>query len=220
MKTINRFAVVAVATLFFTASARADTVSYTFERPVFSVANTTPIIRSPNSGPSAFQASFTSAADPTAFVILDSAQPNVLMTGQYFILQSSASPNTVLTITVNMPINSLSVNFAVQNPGRLVLTSSAGNTSQNSAVVGGNSQGGTLTFSTTTPFFTFQLAAFDNAESPTRFAIDNLTMETVTANVPEAATMLLFVTGLAGVAMKARRRRLRVSTARADSDSL
>jgi len=86
--------------------------------------------------------------------------------------------------------------------------------------VGGISQGGILTFSTTTPFVSFQLAAFDNAGNPTRFAIDNLTMETVTSPLPEPSTMLLLVSGLAGVAMKARRRRLRMSTARADSDSL
>ena len=196
---------VAAATLLFTISARADTVTYTFEQPVFAVANTTPIVRGPNSGPASFQASFTSAADPSAFVILDFAQPNVLMTGQYFILQSGSSPSTVLTITLNQPITSVTVNFAVETAGRLVLTNPFDSTSQNSAVVGGLSQGGVLSFTSATPFTSFQLAAFDSNGNAIRFAIDNLVMETFTSTaVPEPTTMLLLATGLVGAALKAR----------------
>ena len=199
--------VVLVATLLFTTSVRADTVTYTFEQPVFAVANTTPIIRGPNSGPAAFQADFTSGPDPSSFIILDFGHPNVLMTGQYFILQAGSTPNNVLTITVNMPITSVTVNFAVEAAGRLVLTNPLESTSQNSAVVGGTSQGGVLSFSTATPFTTFQLAAFDNAGNPIRFAIDNLIMETGTsAPIPEPTTMLLLATGLVGALVRARGR--------------
>ena len=192
------------AMLLFTISVRADTETYTFEQPVFAVANTTPIIRGPNSGPAAFQASFTTAPDPSAFIILDFGHPNILMTGQYFILQSGSSPNNVLIITLNMPITAVTVNFALEAPGRLVLTNALESTSQNSAVVGGTSEGGVLTFSTTTPFTVFQLAAFDSAGNPIRFAIDNLVMETSSTPVPEPTTMLLLATGLAGAVLKAR----------------
>jgi hypothetical protein len=200
-----RFTLLMLTLLLFTVSAHADTVTYTFEQPGFLVANTTPIVRSPNSGPADFEATFTSAPEASAFIILDSDQPNVLMVGQYFVLHSDFSPGNVLTITLNMPINSLSVNFAVQNPGQLVLTSSVGSTSQNSGIVGGTSQGGILSFSTATPIFSFQLAAFDSAGNPTRFAIDNLLIETASAPVPEPTAIFLLATGLAGALIKARR---------------
>ena len=207
MKNLVYGFVVAGLTLLFTVAARADTVTYTFEQPVFAVANTTPIIRGPNSGPAAFQASFTTAPDPSAFIILDFGQPNVLMTGQYFVLQSGSTPNNVLTISLNMPITSVTVNFSVEAPGRLVLTNALESTSQNSAVVGGLNEGGILTFTTATPFTSFQLAAFDSNGNPIRFAIDNLIMETVTSSaVPEPATMLLLATGLAGAVLRARGR--------------
>jgi hypothetical protein len=205
MKNFVHGFLIAAVTLLFTISVRADTVTYTFEQPVFTVANTTPIVRGPNSGPAAFQASFTSAPDPGSFIILDFNQPNVLMTGQYFILQSVSSPNNSLTITLNMPITSVTVNFAVETAGRLVLTTPFESTSQNSAVVGGPSQGGVLSFSTTTPFTSFQLAAFDGNGNPIRFAIDNLVMETATSTaVPEPTTMLLLATGLVGTVLRAR----------------
>ena len=104
------------------------------------------------------------------------------------------------------------MNFAIQllfpSPGQLVLTSSAGSTSQLSASIDGTlNQGGVLTFSTAIPFTSFTLAAFNNFGQPTRFAIDDLVMETASAEpVPEPATIFLLSAGLAGVVFKARRR--------------
>lgn len=206
MKNLVYAFVVAGVLILSNVAVRADTVTYTFEQPVFAVANTTPIIRGPNSGPAAFQASFTTAPDPSSFIILDFGHPNVLMTGQYFILQSGSSPNNVLTLTLNMPITAVTVNFAVEAPGRLVLTNAFESTSQNSAVVGGISQGGVLSFSTTTPFSVFQLAAFESAGNPIRFAIDNLVMETLSSStpIPEPTTLLLLATGLVGAVVRAR----------------
>ena len=211
MKSLIYF-VVAAATLFFPVYAQADTVTYTFEQPNFVVGNTTPIVRGPDIGPSGFAATFTSAPQAGAFIILDSGQPVPLITGQYLTIPITFNTNNTLTVTLNTPINSVSVNFGIQilfpSPGQLVLTSAAGSTSQLSALMGGGlNQGGVLTFSTTIPFSSFTLAAFDNFGNPTRFAIDDLIMETASAEpVPEPATIFLLSAGLAGVVFKARRR--------------
>jgi len=215
MKSLIYFVVVA-ATLFFPVYAQADTVTYTFEQPNFLVANTTPIVRSPNVGPAGFEATFTAAPQAGSFVILDFGQPNALITGQYLTNTINFNANNTLTVTLNTPINSVSVNFAIQilfpSPGQLVLTSAAGSTSQASALLpgAGLNQGGVLTFSTAIPFSSFTLAAFDNFGNPTRFAIDDLVMETASAEpVPEPATIFLLSAGLAGAVFKARRRCIR-----------
>ena len=207
------YVVVVSATLFFTVSARADTVTYTFEQPTFSVGNTTTIVRGPNSGPAGFEATFTASPQAGAFTILDSGQPNQLITGQYLTNTILVNANNTLTVTLNTPINSVSVNFAIQilfpSPGQLVLTSPAGSTSQLSALLpgAGLNQGGVLTFSTAIPFSSFTLAAFNNFGQPTRFAIDDLVMQTASVEaVPEPAAIFLLATGLAGAVFKARRR--------------
>jgi hypothetical protein len=116
-------------------------------------------------------------------------------------------------VTLNTPITSVSVNFGIQilftSPGQLVLTSPVGGTSQASALIpgAGLNQGGVLTFSTTIPFTSFTLAAFNNFGQPTRFAIDDLVMETASAGaVPEPATIFLLSAGLVGAVFKVRRR--------------
>lgn len=212
MKSLIYF-VIAAATLFFPVYAQADTVTYTFEQPVFGVGNTTPIVRGPNSGPSGFEATFTAAPQAGAFTIFDSGQPNALITGQFLSVGITSNANNTLTVTLNTAINSVSVNFAIQilfpSPGQLVLTSAAGSTSQLSALLpgAGLNQGGVLTFSSATPFTSFTLAAFNNFGQPTRFAIDDLVMQTVSAEpVPEPATIFLLSAGLAGAVFKARRR--------------
>ena len=212
MKSLIYF-VVAVATLFFPIYAQADPVTYTFEQPNFVVGSTTPIVGSPNSGPAGFVATFTAAPQAGSFVISDSGQPNQLITGQYLTNTILVNANNTLTVTLNTPITSVSVNFAIQilfpSPGQLVLTSPAGSTSQPSALLpgAGLNQGGVLTFSTATPFTTFTLAAFNNFGQPTRFAIDDLVMQTAPAEpVPEPATIFLLSAGLAGAVFKARRR--------------
>jgi PEP-CTERM motif-containing protein len=212
MKSLVYF-VVAAATLFFPVYAQADTVTYTFDAPNFVVGSATPIVGSPNSGPAGFQATFTAAPEAGAFTIQDSGQPNPLITGQYLTNTILVNANNTLTVTLNTPITSVSVNFGIQilftSPGQLVLTSPVGGTSQASALIpgAGLNQGGVLTFSTTIPFTSFTLAAFNNFGQPTRFAIDDLVMETASAGaVPEPATIFLLSAGLVGAVFKVRRR--------------
>lgn len=188
------------------AAARADTVIYTFEPPQFTVGQTTPLLnRAPNSGLATFRASFTSSPTAGGFLIAN-FQPNVLFSGQS--LFDPLLPADVLTLTFNMPVNQVQLNWAVIEAGRLELISPVGSTSQTSAAVGGEFQGGTLVFSSSTPFTTFQLRAFTTAGTPTIFAIDNLTLNTAeAAPIPEPTTMLLLSSGLAGVGAAVRGRR-------------
>jgi hypothetical protein len=147
---------------------------------------------------------FTSSPTANGFIVGNFAY-NVLFSGQSLV--DNLPPVDTLTITLNMPVDQLELDWAVIAPGRLELRTSDGRFfSQTSANVGGAFQGGTLAFSGLIPFTAFQLTAFDSADNPVPFAIDNLTMNTVAA-VPEPTTLVLVGTGLAGVAAKVRKGR-------------
>lgn len=179
-------------------SARADTVTYTFEPPQFFTGDIVPLEnREPNSGSSTFLATFASDS-PNTFRIAN-IELNPLFSGQS--LLNPAAPS-VLTISFNIPVTQVEFVFGLELPGFLTFTSPSGSLSQDGADVGGLFPGGVFVFSSSTPFTMFQLASFDLTGAPSRFAIDNLTMN----EVPEPATIVIFGAGLVGLATRLRRR--------------
>jgi hypothetical protein len=181
-------------------SVNADTVTYTFEPPFFS-GQTVPLTdRAPNSGPNTFLADFTSPG------MLTGPFRIATVPHAFFVSQSLFNPISpaILTISFNIPVNYVELSFGLAVPGVLTLTSPVGSITQNSSMVG-NSHGGILVFSSSTPFTMFQLEGFNLAAVPVPvlFGIDNLTMNVV----PEPATILLLSTGLVVIAAKLRKRK-------------
>jgi hypothetical protein len=176
----------------------AQTAIYSFETPVFTLGESTPLLnRSPNSGgPVGFTTSFTAAPGANSFTISDTAgfQPNVLFNNQYLFI---AIGTDALTLTLSSPVTSLQVDFAVNDSGaggNLSLSSPVGNTNQIATLVGGAFPGGTLSFSSATPFSTVQFNAFTAAGGATEFALENLQLS---AAVPEPASLALMGSALA-----------------------
>lgn len=187
------------------AVADAALMTYTFESPNFALFGTTPLNnRAPNVGGSGFLATFSgTTGDPGAFTVINpDPDLNALMIGQ--ILWNAPAPADGLTVTFNQAVDQVLVDFAILTPGSLSLTSSAGGVTVNSAVVGGgNFQGGTLSFSSATPFTSFSLLALSAAGAPAQFAIDNLRV----SQVPEPGTLGLLLLGLGLASLGVLRRR-------------
>jgi hypothetical protein len=157
---------------------------YTFEAPQFMLAQTTPLSNvAPNSGNPTFNTSFTSTG---IYQITNAANSGVIV-GQALI-----APNTtnLLQLAFNIPVTQLSVDFAINialaSPaGFLHLVTPSGNFDQASSNVGGFFQGGTLTFSTATPFSSATLQGFlSGGATPTQIEIDNLHLTEAAAAVP------------------------------------
>lgn len=189
----------------FAPSATAAPILYTFEQ--FGAVLQTPLLSvAPDSGPSSFLASFTSAPAATGFLVAP-FQANGLFSGNSLFEPLGSLGNT-LTVTVNQAIFSISLVFATNGPGTLNFGSPVGSTSVTSTSQGGGNgfPGGTLTFSSATPFLTFGL----NAGASPEFAIDNLSLDLAPTAVPEPSTLIL-----CGVGLVAGLRRVRRSQRRA-----
>jgi hypothetical protein len=153
---------------------------YTFETPMFSVGQTTPLLsKPPNSGPSTFTTSFTDTAVSNGYEIL-SFQPNSLMSGQ--VLVAPAGNTSALTLVFSTPVTTLTVDFAIDQSingaaGSFKLITGNGDVvNQTASNVGGFNQGGVLTFTTSTPFSSATLQGFGPGATSTEMAIDNLSL--------------------------------------------
>lgn len=197
---------VGIGVLALAPAAEAAIVTYTFNSPQFTVGQTTPLLnRAPNVGDPTFLTSFTSVPTAAAFQIQPFAA-NPLLSGN--VLFIPAGGNNDLILTFNTPIDSLTVDFALNSPpgGRLDLITPVGGTSLIGGNVGGGFPGGTLSFSSATPFTTATLRGFNVGGVRTEFAIDDLTLNTAAA-IPEPASLAVLGALLAGGAVARRRYR-------------
>lgn len=169
--------------------ASAELVTYNFNTPQFMLGQMTPLLnRAPNIGPDTFRTDFTTSPRPNAFVV-DIFQPNPLFSGQMIF-----APNfpDILTMTFNIPVDFVRLDFAVVLPGSLILTTPQGGVTQASMNVGGPFEGGTLTFNSPEAFTTLQLRATDRAGNQIVFAIDNLSLNAI----PEPSSLMLLAIGV------------------------
>jgi hypothetical protein len=189
-------------------ASRAAPIVYSFEAPVFTLGQTTPLLSEPPdaAGPATFTTAFTDTVDANGYEIVNVPQ-NGLMVGQALIAPTATS---ALTLTFNTPVTQLSVNFAIDtsvaSPGFLRLVTPSGTEDQTASNVGGGNgfPGGTLTFTTTTPFTTATLQGFiTGGASNTQIEIDDLNL---TPAVPEPSTLGLLGVGAAALLAWRRRR--------------
>lgn len=191
------------------ASAYATPITYTFEAPQFAFGETTPLLsRAPNIGPATFLTSFTTSPTANGLAVFSGSVPNSLFSGQHLI-DPTGVPDTLL-LTFNTPIFFLQVDFGLfqgltSPAGQLRLTTPVGTAIQAGGSVGGSFQGGTLVFNSATPFVAAQLAGFNSTGGQIFFAIDDLVLDT--APIPEPATAVLVLTGLAVMAGRRLRRK-------------
>jgi len=194
---ISAVACFVAGSLALAAPAHAAPIVYTFGGPNFVIGQTTPLLdRTPNVGDPTFETDFT--ASGTGGFDIAPFLANSLFTGQS--LYSPTGSLSDLILTFSMPVFSLQVDFGVNvplvGPGRLELVTPVGSTSLAAANVGGAFPGGTLFFSSATPFTTATLSGFAGGSTRTEFAIDDLTLSPAVEAVPEPATMVLLGSGL------------------------
>ncbi len=184
----------------------ADSVTYTFEAPQFAFGTRIPLVdQRPNVGSQAFTASFLGSRDFS----IGNFPFNDLFSGQNL---WSDDPTASFRVELNTFIDTISFDWAVSAPGTLYLEAPPGFLYQESAVVGGINQGGTVNFQVLN--LSGQPALFNqfrlSVSNFRMFAIDNLRFSSPripTQTIPEPTTMLLLGTGLAGIVARVRKRR-------------
>jgi hypothetical protein len=182
--------------LLLATSAPAATVMFTFDS--FTPLQTTPLLNcSPDVGPSSFQASFTSSPSDAAFSIV-TILVNPSFSGQLLMDVSPPGSSDTLTVTLNSPIHTVQLDFALFMPGYLELDSSAGTAYAST----GDSQAGNLSFQSETGFTEFSLTGFDASNQATMLAIDNLRLTPTT--VPEPSTWAMLGLGVAALVIRRR----------------
>jgi hypothetical protein len=156
-------------------------------------------------------ASFTSSPLASGFQVVN-FQPNPLFAGASLTDPLGGGIQT-LTVTLNQSVDSVQFAFGINQPpagpfGSITFQSPVGNQTTPAGNVGGIFQGGTFTFSSPTPFSTFSLLANTSTGAGVEFAIDNLTLNTAQAVIPEPASLtLLGFGGLGLIVYRWRRKR-------------
>jgi hypothetical protein len=182
---LRRFSLLLAGGFFFCLTSAADATSVTYNFEQFALTSTPILNASPDIGPASFQASFTSGPNANSFSVFN-FQPNQLFSGNSLVNPAGSTDQT-LTVTLSMPVTSVSLSFAIMVPGTFFFNSLSGSSSM-AATPQNGFPGGIFTFSSATPFNLFTLTA-DGPE----FAIDNLVMNTG-ASVPELSSTFLLLT--------------------------
>src|SRR4029079_7157275 len=169
--------------LAFAGTSWADTFTYTFDAPNFTLEQNTPMLNvPPNIGAGTFTTSFTSLSNDFT---ISSAQQNGLISGQALLEPISTA---ALTLNFSAPVSQISFVFAINIPaagpaGFLKLITPSSLLSLSTSVVGGGAgfQGGTFNFAPFLPFSTATIQGFQaDGITPTQIEIDNLTLVTAT----------------------------------------
>jgi hypothetical protein len=177
----------------------AATVTYTFESPAFSWGETTPSFtnRTPNIGSSSFEARFDVIG---ALAGLKSETTQICRNGMSLVQSQGNFVLVSLIVSLNTPVDSVTFDFALSEPGSLFFHSPGGNSTVST---GPSSLVGVFNFSSPTPFNGFIMSTSLTGQGP-HFSIDNLVM-----NVPEPST-LAFI-GIAALTVLGRRSRKRAA---------